>query len=57
MTPEEMYRIKESHQTLDAFFAQLDGPNDIFKQILIEELLKVIHEIAYGVNYPYHEGL
>ena len=41
MTEEEI--IKESFSSLKEFFDQF-GEDDIYKQIFLEELFKVIHE-------------
>jgi hypothetical protein len=36
-------KIKESHAALYAFFDSL-GPNDIYKQVLLEEFFKILLE-------------
>ncbi len=41
MTNEDI--IREGQQTVKAFLDQLDGPNDIYKQIVMEEVLKFLY--------------
>lgn len=36
--------IREGQETLKAFVDQLDGENDIYKQIVLEEVFKFIYE-------------
>lgn len=37
--------VKEGQDTIKAFLDQLDGPNDIYKQIVVEEYFKIIFEM------------
>lgn len=48
MTPEEI--LQDGQETLNAFMEQFEGPNDIYKQILIEEVIKFIYKEYYGID-------
>ena len=41
--------IQNSHEGLREFFDQF-GPNDIYKEIFLEELFKFIFEEYYGIK-------
>jgi hypothetical protein len=43
----EQELITMGHETYESFLAQFDGPNDVFKQILVEELIKIVYELYY----------
>lgn len=48
MTPEEL--VKDGQAILNAFMSQLEGENDIYKQIVIEETIKFIYKEYYGLD-------
>ena len=39
--------IQDGYETFGAFLEQFEGPHDIYKQILVEELIKLIYEEYY----------
>jgi hypothetical protein len=47
--------VKSGHEALKDFFDQF-GPNDIYKQIFMEELFKFIYQEFYGVKIPDSEA-
>lgn len=48
MTPEEL--VQDGQAILNAFMNQLEGENDIYKQIVIEETIKFIYKEYYGLD-------
>jgi hypothetical protein len=39
---------KEGVETFGTFLGSLEGPNDIYKQIVLEEFFRLIFEIYFG---------
>lgn len=41
----EDYILKESCEGIATFLQSLDGPNDIYKQVVLEEFFKLLFEM------------
>lgn len=47
--------IQDGYETFSIFLEQLEGPNDIYKQILLEEVIKLIYQEYYGKPWVENE--